>query len=363
MPKQVRTLSVRSWSNGTLLQAVEAFASRFPEIVIIGPRHLAGEGLAAAAPGSAGARRLTLLQAASELSRSAMAQRGLAPLSSLGREAIAARVAQKALSQAQLTYFHPVAALPGFVRALARTILDLRLAMVAPDHLRSSGSAAAADLAQLIEEYEAELKDRSLVDLSGLLALATDAAKEMKHPWVGLPLVRMDARLESAAHHEFFRSLAAHAKEVLEAELGDPGEGSPAPDKASEVLEHLRYFLFAPSPARLLRPDHGFEFFSAPGEGLEAVEIARRIHRLARAGIRFDQVAILLRNPDRYQPMIEDALGRAGIPAWFSRGTARPQPAGRAFLALLLCKAEKLSASRFAEYLSLGQIPEGPRAS
>jgi len=136
------------------------------------------------------------------------------------------------------------------------------------------------------------------------------------------------------------------------------GEGTPA--KAAHTLEHLQEFLFAPKPLRFTNTDDCFEFFSAPGEGLEAVEIARRIIRLAQKGIAFDQAAILLRNPDRYQPMVEDALRRARIPAWFSRGSARPHPSGRAFLALLLCAAERLSASRFAEYLSLGQIPETP---
>jgi RecB family exonuclease len=56
---------------------------------------------------------------------------------------------------------------------------------------------------------------------------------------------------------------------------------------------------------------------------------------------------------------MEDALRRAGVPAYFSRGTARPDPGGRAFLALLACAAEKCPASRFAEYLSLGQVPAG----
>src|SRR5262249_38653380 len=51
------------------------------------------------------------------------------------------------------------------------------------------------------------------------------------------------------------------------------------------------------------------------------------------------------------------ALGRAGIPAFFARGARRPDPAGRAFLVLLDCALEKLSARRFAEYLSLGQVP------
>jgi hypothetical protein len=46
-----------------------------------------------------------------------------------------------------------------------------------------------------------------------------------------------------------------------------------------------------------------------------------------------------------------------GVPAWFHRGTRRPDPAGRALLALLACADEELSARRFAEYVSLGQVP------
>ena len=309
--------------------------------------------------GSAGVHRVTLVQAANELARPGMAERGLAPLSALGREAVAARIAQKALAQGELAYFHPVAALPGFARALARTIVELRLAGVSPDRLTSAGTPT-GDLARLLELYQAELEERSLVDLPGLLALATDAATNGAHPWIGLPLARLDADLESYAHQEFFQSLAARASEVLEAELGEAGPGSGS--AATNSLEHLRQHLFLPAPRAFQGNDGQFEFFSAPGEGLEAVEIARRILRLAREPIAFDQVAILLRNPDRYQPMVEDALRRAGIPAWFSRGTARPHPSGRAFLALLGCASERLSAARFAEYLSLGQVPETPGA-
>jgi len=58
-----------------------------------------------------------------------------------------------------------------------------------------------------------------------------------------------------------------------------------------------------------------------------------------------------------YASLLEVALRRAGIPAWFARGTSRPDPSGRAFLALLDCAVEGLSARRFAEYLSLGQVP------
>ena len=50
-------------------------------------------------------------------------------------------------------------------------------------------------------------------------------------------------------------------------------------------------------------------------------------------------------------------FARAGIPAYFDRGTRRPDPTGRAFLAILSCATENFSAKRFAEYLSLAQVP------
>jgi hypothetical protein len=74
-------------------------------------------------------------------------------------------------------------------------------------------------------------------------------------------------------------------------------------------------------------------------------------------------MAILLRSPERYQPLVEEALRRAAIPAYFSRGVARPDPAGRAFLALLACAGEGCSATRFAEYLSLGQVGQDSRSA
>ena len=72
----------------------------------------------------------------------------------------------------------------------------------------------------------------------------------------------------------------------------------------------------------------------------------------------FDQIAIPVRSPERYQPLVVEGLRRAGIPVHCTRGSRRPDVAGRSFLALLHCAEERLSASRFAEYLSLGQMPE-----
>ena len=51
----------------------------------------------------------------------------LAPISRLGIEAIAARIVHSANRQKKLKYFAPVAQTPGFPRALANTIAELRL--------------------------------------------------------------------------------------------------------------------------------------------------------------------------------------------------------------------------------------------
>jgi hypothetical protein len=92
---------------------------------------------------------------------------------------------------------------------------------------------------------------------------------------------------------------------------------------------------------------------SSPGEARECIEIARQLQVHAARGLPFDRMAVLLRSPQAYRAHVAEALRRASVPAWFARGTTRPDPSGRAMLALLACAAEGLSARRFAEYLSL----------
>jgi ATP-dependent helicase/nuclease subunit B len=130
-----------------------------------------------------------------------------------------------------------------------------------------------------------------------------------------------------------------------------------APPSHSDLGSIQRY-LFSEDPPPRRESDASFEFFSAPGEGRECVEIARRVLREARRGVGFDEMAVLVRAPAHYLGLLEHALERAGVPASFERGTRRPHAGGRAFLALLACAAEGLSANRFAEYLSLGQLPD-----
>ncbi|HLW76289.1 MAG TPA: PD-(D/E)XK nuclease family protein [Bryobacteraceae bacterium] len=362
MPGGTRRL-VQSRSNGQLLLAaaefVESAITSRGECLLIPPSHSAGEEFARSTPnqrGMAGLHRLTLVQLASDLARFEMARLGLAPLTALGTEAIAARIVHQAEAEHELDYFRPVAAFPGFPRALARTLQDLRLARVDSKKLRRAESGA--DLARLLARFERELAERRLADLARVFELAETASTAGSHPWLGLPLVVLDHARLSESHRQFLERVMDRSPDVLMTRLdADQLEIDAPAEAAASPMGHLRSFLFSEkSPEQ--PASSAFEIFSAPGEGLEAVEIARRIQRLSREGVAFDQVAILLRSPERYQPMIEDALRRAGIPAYFSRGSSRPDPGGRAFLALLHCAAEKCSASRFAEYLSLGQVPQ-----
>jgi ATP-dependent helicase/nuclease subunit B len=137
------------------------------------------------------------------------------------------------------------------------------------------------------------------------------------------------------------------------------GDESGASTTSASALTNLQRRLFKEEERPIgAKPDDSVEVFSAPGEGRECVEIARRVLSIARSGVPFDRIAVLLRSPEGYGSYLEEAFNRAGIPAHFARGAVRHDPAGRAFCALLKCAADGLSARRFAEYLSLGQVPD-----
>jgi ATP-dependent helicase/nuclease subunit B len=363
----------RARSNSKLLPRAAAFlAARAgaSEVVVIAPTRAAANELALLTfPGGCqGVHTLTLTQLAVNLSAQPLGRQSLAPISRLGIEALAARIVYAAQRAGSLRYFAPVVQTPGFARAAAKTITELRLQNVTPPELASTG-APGRDLAHLLNLYQQELEQRSLADLADLLRLATEEASQNQHRFTGLPLVLLDVAVESQSHEKFVASLVEKSPAVLATAItGDDDAlrtleeilGTPAEDledtPPSNTLDRVRTWLFSSELPPSSPPDPDL-LFSAPGESLECVEIARRIRGVVTQGVPFDRIAVLLRNVEQYQPLLEEALRRADIPGYFSRGVARPDPAGRAFLALLACAAEGCSASRFAEYLSLGHLP------
>ena len=317
-----------------------------------------------------GMARFSLTQLAARAAVGVLAGRGIAPASLLGAEAVAARAAFDATSEGRLSYLDEVAGTPGFPRALSRTIADLRSASVSAAALAVAGPSG-HDLRGLLERVERELDEGHIADRARLFAAATAAVPETSA--LAAPLILLDIAIDSPVEGQFVAALTRAAAAVL---ATCPAHDLPARDVLAAcggVAEHaeetgagdlvsLRRHLFdegAP-PAREL--DGSLEFFSAPGEGREAIEIARRMLADAGRGVPFDEMAVLVRSPQHYHGLLEHALARAHIPAWFDRGSRRPHPAGRAFLALIACASEGLSARRFAEYLSLGQLPPAGEA-
>jgi ATP-dependent helicase/nuclease subunit B len=325
--------------------------------------------VAATLPATLGLQRVSLTQLAARSAIVRLAMEGHTPSTWLGAEAVAARAAFDAVRQRSLQYFAPVASTPGFPRALARTLQELRLAGVGAEQLLRA-SRGGADLADLLERVDASFERAASVDRAVLFQTATEVVRRA-HP---APLVAfIDLPVDRRAEEAFIEALVSGAETAFATMAASDRDGIARLEALGGIVDvvergsgHtsdltcLRRFLFsaeAPPDERTL--DGSLEFFSAPGEGREAVEIARRILREARAGVRFDEMAILVRSPQHYVGLIEHALRRARVPGWFSRGTRRPLTAGRAFLALLACASERLSASRFAEYLSFAQVPLG----
>src|ERR1700683_3250859 len=73
-----------------------------------------------------GVHRLTLNRLVGLLAAETLADAGLAPADGLAAEAVAARAVFRLAPSGALTHFAPVLNLPGFSRALARTLLELR---------------------------------------------------------------------------------------------------------------------------------------------------------------------------------------------------------------------------------------------
>lgn len=349
-----------------------------------------------------GLHRFSLRRLATRIAEPRLAARGLVPATRLGAEAVAARAAFEAARPAAdeaesgaLGYLAPIAKLRSFGRTLASTLEDIRGGGIEAGALSACGPVG-ADLDALSREYARQLDEARLVDLPELYRLAAavvEAGEPIDVP-LDAPVVLLDVPVHDRAVLGLVAALAGRSARFLATvPRGDdrtwaalsrlphaeaaPTAGPAGPDTP---LARVRTRLFEPiaapeaegagpagdevalglGPGELCEEDAGAEvtLFSAPGESRECVEIARLVQKEAAAGVPFDRMAVVLRSPQVYGGLLETALRRAGVEAWFVRGTRAPDPAGRAFLALLACAAEQLSARRFSEYLSLGQVPE-----
>ena len=295
-------------------------------------------------------RRLAFREFVLELSAPELNRRSLVPIGRFVREALAARVTAQALERGELNYLRPVARFPRFPQALTGTFEELRLNAIDPARLRSCGESG-PDLARLLSHYTRELTERRFADHSTRVLLARDSLSASYNALRQTAVVTLDLAPRSSLERELLASVMGAARSALDLRIAASGA------EPATSLESLQRYLFAGDVVPVREDDSSVAILSTSGEALECVEIARAIHAAAAEGVPFDQIAILLRSPERHQPLILEALRRAGIPVSCALGARRPDVAGRSLLALLHCAVEGLSASRFAEYLSLGQVP------
>ena len=389
MPESNKTEIIIARDTAQRLAAAVEWLDFYPadaEILIVSPSSEAGDEFARTAARKSGARfgltRFPLNRLAASLAAPVLARAGLVSASGFALTAVAARTVHLLLAEGALSYFDPVATRPGFPTAVARTLDELR--MNDTDH-RAIGKLARGgkDLEALAERVaselaEAKIADRAAVFEAAIGAATQDSALSAQH-CLGVPLLWLDVALTSSREAELVAALARRAPAVfatvargdqrtvthLERAIGckafEPYDKPPATDHrppAQTSLDSLKRHLFEDSAGAPAKLDDTVRLTSWPGEARECVEIARSIQNEAASGVAFDRIAVFLRSPAEYGSHLEEAFRRAEIPAYFARGTSRPDAAGRALLALLACKSEGLSARRFAEYLSLAQVPQ-----
>ena len=365
---------MQSGSAAVRLREARRFLDQFEpgaEVLLLGASRGSVDDLARAISLERGAtfglHRLSFTQLAARLAVMELASRDRAPTTNLGHEAVATRAAFEAQSDDALEYFSPVSQTPGFPRALARTLLELRLAALSGADLARlprSGN----DLVAMLNRVDALLDEAGGSDRASLFETATRALGSPVTGWPAMPLLLLDVPFDSEIEAQFLWALIQQSPQVMITVPAGDGDTANQFEKRGVQLQAIeethqndltqlaRYLFSKEPPPERTRTGELF-WFSAPGEGRECIEIARRILQEADRGVRFDEMAIVIRSNQQYVGLLEHALSRAGIPAYFDRGTRRPDPTGRAFLAILSCATEKFSAKRFAEYLSLAQVP------
>src|SRR5262245_25807853 len=247
--------------------------------VIVGASRGAADDLARAVAiargGAVGLHRFSFTQLAAYLAAPVLATRGAVPVTRVGTEAVAARATFEARHDGQLDYFAPVASTPGFPRALARTLNELALARIRPEHLRRL-PLGGADLAALLERFDAQFDAAAATDRATLFEAAAEAANRFR----GQPLLLLDVPLETSVEFTLARCLIQNAGPALAlVPFGDlatldhletlgvePDVLEPA---AVSDLTALRRNLFARREPPEREPTGEVRVFSAPGESRE----------------------------------------------------------------------------------------------
>jgi hypothetical protein len=237
-------------------------------------------------------------QLASALARPALSAQRTVPLAALGILAVTNRAIHTLSEAGALGRYANLTSGPGFARAIANVITELRLERIEPDAVAH----VAPDLRPLLQAYERELGEHGFTDWPAVLALAANAAMDpaCKHQLLGLPTLLLDVPLTTASDIALVRALCSRSPDVLVTVPANdavtfarlrPGLGAEIFDLDSSAasqpglgqqdngsLLRLQRHIFNDAVAALQgQLDDQVVIFSAPGESRECVEIVRRV--------------------------------------------------------------------------------------
>src|SRR5580704_11345815 len=145
---------------------IRSFAAA-TELLLVGSSREAVDdlvrGFASTSGATFGLHRFSLTQFAARLAIGRLAAAGVTPSSAVGAEALAVRAAYEAATRNELPYFAPVTKFPGFARATAATIGELRASGVAAEKLEALEEAG-PDHAALLKRYQDQMEEVSVGD-------------------------------------------------------------------------------------------------------------------------------------------------------------------------------------------------------
>lgn len=232
------------------LSAAREFVRSFPagsELLLVGASRESVDDfareLSLATSATFGLHRFSLTQFAARVAAAGLARRQLAPATVLGVEAIAARSCFETSRRGTLKYFLPVATRPGFSRAVAATVAELRLAGIRPTAMAELGDAG-SDLSELMQDFEKQLANGHVADRSQLFQIALESVENgAETSLVGKAILLLDVALHTESERCFASGLISKAPQAFATvPAGD--------DRTLDCLSRLQEAWHGVSPAK-----------------------------------------------------------------------------------------------------------------
>lgn len=332
-----------------ILDELSSYAKAFPrsEKVLIVPSYQVGRQLLTAlvrsGVPSVNTRVETVMSLASKIAEDVLASNSLNRLTGMALQMIVENIFNELADSGKLKYFekHPINM--GMIKALTRTICELRLCAISPDGIAKGVFVAKtkeADLRLILSEYESVLKKRRFIDDAALIELAWQQLSHNKSNGGGryfLPSSYCMRGLE----RKFIEELCGKNLIVLYDDsvfgLDQPAGGwkakdSGEPPQVKTDIERLKW-LFSTRKAPKAFKDGTIEIFSALGCRNEVREVIRRI---ISGGVTADDVEIICTAPESYGDLIFSICEKMGIPVTFADGIpGYLTGAGRAIMGFL----------------------------